>query len=566
MERIQSKVPSEPFLLQLFERWQQSPDAVVIKDAAEGTQATGTTFLHDILIQKDYIYNRLDEDAKKRLSSPDENDNVFIGLLAAAGYHYAVLFFAIYSLGAVAVPLLPRVLPEEAKYFLSVCNASLLASSPTATDHAQSISTVTSTPTYTYTPPTTCQPAFTLSSNTQECNPEKGFVLLYTSGTTGPPKGVLYSRRSAAIGLRTKAEQLGLTPNDLWLHHMPAHWGAGFDFFTTCVYAGTCVEFCNAVYTSDWFWGRIKKGDVTCMFASPSVLDGLLESLGKRSGEEYEAGVEGLRGLKLLASGAMRVSDRAKAVWRELRGDRPLVVLYSATEVAGLISTTHWEDGEDVPVDCCGTPPSNLEVKLSEEGEICIRGPQIMKRYLSSDPNVMNNIYDSEGFYKTGDVGRLENNRVFVLGRASHDVIRFQGWKIYAPEIEDALHKHPEVLHVLVVGVRDPKLDQLVAALLVVKDGVDINSERLKITNLRRWLALEQGVPRYKLPTMLRCVTRNPDPLPRTGSGKPIKPKIREILFAEAERENGNVQAWNLATEEPEIGRRAWDWAGGAAR
>lgn len=95
---------------------------------------------------------------------------------------------------------------------------------------------------------------------------------------------------------------------------------------------------------------------------------------------------------------------------------------------------------------------------------------------------------------------------------------------------------------------------------------MDINSERLKITNLRRWLALEQGVPIYKLPTMLRCVTGNPDPLPRTGSGKPIKPKIREILFADAERENGNVQAWNLATEEPEIGRRAWDWAGGAAR
>lgn len=116
------------------------------------------------------------------------------------------------------------------------------------------------------------------------------------------------------------------------------------------MYAGTCVEFCNAVYTPDWFWGRIKKGDVTCMFASPSVLDGLLESLGKESGEEYEAGVKGLRGLKLLASGAMRVSDKAKVVWKELRGDRPLVVLYSATEVAGLISTTHWEDGEDVPV------------------------------------------------------------------------------------------------------------------------------------------------------------------------------------------------------------------------
>jgi hypothetical protein len=100
----QLQVPREPFLLDLFWHWQQSPEAIVLRDhSAKKREFSVAEFLHDVLTLRQKIFDSLDEDAKVQLTSHDMD--VFVAILAAPGYGFAALFFAIYSLGAVAVPL-----------------------------------------------------------------------------------------------------------------------------------------------------------------------------------------------------------------------------------------------------------------------------------------------------------------------------------------------------------------------------------------------------------------------------------------------------------------------------
>ncbi|KAB8228418.1 class I adenylate-forming enzyme family protein [Aspergillus alliaceus] len=470
------QVPQEPFLIELFHHWRESPQHILIRDRNYEKEATVSEFLQDILFQCQFISERLDSEIHSQLQK--STHDVFIALLARPGYEFAVLFFANYGLGAVAVPLAPRLFAEEFRYggsssghiYVSRVNAYVLEPQPMKeTD-----------------------PQFVLCRDKKKSNPEKGFSLLYTSGTTGLPKGVLYSRRSACIGFKAYADLMGLSSRDTWLHNQPLHWKRGFDFFLVCIFSGACVELCNQVYNPTWFWWRMRQGGVTIVYMAPMLLDSLVESLKTIQQNwlhmQYEEALNGLQNVRFLGSGSMRVPQSTKDTWRALRRGRPLVILYGTTEVAGLLSMTDWKSNASVP-------PCN--------------------------PHAMDDAFDGQGFFKTGDFGRIEDGKVFVLGRRSQDVIRFLGRKIYGPEIEDALCEHPHVSRALVVGVAEPGVDQRLAALLVERLG----SPRFCLLDLRRWLAIERGIPAFKLPTLLRTIPEG-HPLPVTDSGKPMKSRI----------------------------------------
>ena len=190
----------------------------------------------------------------------------------------------------------------------------------------------------------------------------------------------------------------------------------------------------------------------------------------------------------------------------------------------------------------------------------------------------MKGAFDSDGFYKTGDLARLEGGYVFIHGRASQDgqsstawdwndaaandfvVIRFNGWKIFAPEIEEALSTHPSVSQAIVLGVSDSHTGQRVAVLLIPKKD-NAPSDTLDLACIRQWLFHERGMLGYKLPTILR-VLKQTQKYPATSSGKPIKPRIREVMFNEEELANDCVEVWDLAVKEPGMAPRPFNWAG----
>ncbi|KAF4238093.1 hypothetical protein CNMCM8980_002213 [Aspergillus fumigatiaffinis] len=511
------RVPQEPFFTELFQRWQESPNAIIIRDLATNTEATVGQFLYDVLTQRDFIFDQLDEESHKRLRDPD--CDVFVAIFGGAGYEFAVLFFAIYS-------LVSRIHPEEAQYFFGVCKVALITATQAAADEARSLSAPVGMKAFVLTPgsqPTPAHPEFVLEQASTPCNPDKGFVVLWTSGTTGPPKEC--SSLVAAHISRSKPTRKPL------------------------VFHRRILGSINP----QWFWQRMQQGGITCAVAPTPLLDMLSESLdvirNTRPLSEYEQVIRGLRDLRVLCTGSMRVPESVKTFWRELRGGRPLVNLYGMTEVVGMISMMDWKSDTDGPA-------------VNDEGELCVKGPLVMKKYLSSDPHAMEGVFDSEGFYKTGDLGSIGPNReIFILGRASQDVIRFLGWKLNAPEIEEALCQHPQVSRAYVIGVADHKTDQRVAALVIKTESAGDDSNSMQLANLRRWLAIDQGLPFFKLPTMLRVIPHN-HPVPTTTTGKPAKREIHDVFFGPEEIANGAVELWDLATEEPDIGNRPWDWEG----
>ncbi|KAE8367661.1 hypothetical protein BDV27DRAFT_154806 [Aspergillus caelatus] len=563
------KLPTQPFFTELFQCWQETPKKILIRDLSGSCpEATLERFLYDVVTLRIRLWGILDEHARQALRDPNADD-VYIAILATPGYEYTVLCYSIYSLGAVIVPLSPGVLVEEAKYFLELCNATLLAAGIADVQHAQAISDQVGVQCFTF-DPMQCllkeDPTFVLGSDDpcMSISMEKGFILLYTSGTTGPPKGVLHSRRGAVAGFRSLMSHMGMSPQDTWLLHSPVHWMGGVWQLFITVSAGACVEFCTSVFNPNWLMERLSAGDVSCMVMTPILLDTMEEKLHAARkawpSSRHEAVMAGLRGLRILATGSMPVGPIRRAVWKNFRGGKPIVDLYGMTEELAMVARTSWEPDDATPLESCGKPSELVTLKVNDDAELLIKSPALFTKYLSPNPEIMKGVFDSNGFYKTGDLARLEGGYLFIHGRASQDVIRFSGWKIFAPEVEEALSSHPSVSQAIILGVSDPHTGQRVAALIIPKTD-HATSNGFDLATLRRWLSRERGVLEYKLPTVLRVL----DPTqkyPVTSSGKPIKPRIREELFNEAELIHGCLEVWDLAVKEPDMAGRPFNWAG----
>ena len=239
----------------------------------------------------------------------------------------------------------PNLHPEEAKYFLQISDSILLMATPAYEQHAQAIcDLVCDIKPFIF--DSTAQPpenvSFSLDTKTPLIDPEKGFVVLLTSGTTGPAKGALHTRRSAAVGFSVQIAAMGLTSNDTWLHFSPAHWMGGFMFFMINMLAGSCVEFCGSKMNHDWLLKRLQTNDSICMHLTPPFLDSMAEKLEKLKEETdpsvYTNAVQGLCRILILVSGSMTVGASTQATWRGIRGGKPVTTLYGMTESLGMLA------------------------------------------------------------------------------------------------------------------------------------------------------------------------------------------------------------------------------------
>ncbi|KAL4905469.1 hypothetical protein BDW74DRAFT_177839 [Aspergillus multicolor] len=605
MTRTTIEVPYHPWLDQLLQHWQESPDRIFIRDLATDKEATFGEFLYEALAHRERLYKQLSPETQRRLQDPSEE--VFVAIIASAGFEFAVLLLAVHILGGIAVPLRTQIHVDEARYFLGTCNAALITSSQREADHARALSSELSIPHVSFAPSNLSQSELatvqfqqvtespTSNDGIPLFNEDRGFALLFTSGTTGSPKGVLSSSGAILKGTQYYTSNLSLTRHDTWLHHAPAHWKGGFDFLLAATYAGAAIEFANSVFSLDWLLQRIAsgtpmrraRGPVTCILAQPALLISVKEELDKiqREGsqEEYEGALKGIREIRVFLSGSIRVPEWLKDVWRrEIIPGREVVNAYGFTEAAGMVAMTAWDAREAVPKDCCGPHNPDLSVKVNENGEICVKGPLVMKRYISDNPNVMAGVLDADGYYKTGDVGIVSpEGIVSVLGRANQDIIRTMCYRVNSADVEDPLHSYPisipgqpclSISQAHVLGIEDAANGQRVAALLLVQDSAnpDAQSSRqsknkskniIDLATLRHWLATEKNIPAYKLPAALR-VLRKEEFSALTQSGKASKKRIAELYFGEDAVESGEVQMWDFGVREDFGGQRAWEWEG----
>ncbi|KFX95068.1 hypothetical protein O988_05987 [Pseudogymnoascus sp. VKM F-3808] len=549
------EVPREPFLLDLFERWQEAPQALLIRDISEKKKDwTVENFLYDVLIVRQCLYKSLDLEAQQRLQDP--NADVLITVFTSPSYRFAVLVYAIYSIGAIISAISISSTTEDLEHAVELCNSDLIATAPEFQECAHAVSRLTDTKIYKCDLPPSPQPGsqtFALEPEGRQISLEKGCLLIFSSGTTAKPKAVLHTRRSTINGLRAQIQNFNLTKSDTWLHHTPVNWGTGITILIMCIATGARLELCAPYFGTEWLLERLQEGDITCLFLRATSLEPIAERVTQLKDiwptSKYDALLSGIRKLRVVCSGALRVSPASQIIWKNLRDGRPLMVVYAMTESLTLVATTDWQNDENLPLECCGRPRPGVVIKISDVGEICIKSSALFKRYVSLNPGVNEDIFDSEGFYKTGDLGRLDGGLVFITGRIADAIFtpNAPGGAISASEIEVALSQHPLVNQAIVFSKVDPKLGEQVVALILPKaqrqasQRDDPPNLALDLSSLHQWLVSNTGLEKYKFPTMLRVVDAEQE-LPVTDSGKPMKAKMRDIFFNDTSIACGDVE------------------------
>ena len=324
--------------------------------------------------------------------------------------------------------------------------------------------------------------------------PPGTLALLFTSGTTGSPKVAVLSRRAFTAAARASAQHLGWRPGDRWgLLLPPAHVG-GLSVPLRCVQGRAAVVVGSERFDASGAIELVEREGVTLLSLVPTMLARMLDA-GWSPGPAVRA--------VLIGGAPLPEGLRARAIERGV----PLRATYGMTETCAQVATA------EIPTEPgVGRPLPGVELRIVD-GEIRVRGPSLFDGYLGEPPP-----FDADGFFPTGDAGRLdEAGRLHVLGRLDDRIIT-GGENVDPLEVERALEAQPAIDEACVFGLPDPEWGTRVVA-FVVSAASD--------AELRAALADARGsLASHRRPRQVHRVSE----LPRSPSGK----KLRRLASARA--------------------------------
>lgn len=333
-------------------------------------------------------------------------------------------------------------------------------------------------------------------------------VLLYTTGTTGDPKGVMLTHANLVFGGKASATLRDMTPNDVIYGVLPiTHVFGLVSVVTAAIFIGASVRLEPRFAAAKLF--DALKGGVTLLSAVPQM-HALLMQYTKEQGLE----TLGSDALRYVSSGAAPLDPAWKRKAEAFYG----VALqngYGMTETsAGVCATRNPIGQPDISV---GPPLPGVEVRIGEGEEIATRGPHIMKGYYRNASETAK-VLGSDGWMRTGDLGRIdEGGNLHILGRAKELIIH-GGFNVYPPEVEAALNDHPQVVQSAVVG-RKRDGDEEVLAFVEVAEG-----DAPDVAALRAFV--KERLAGYKVPGQIVLTTK----LPAAPTGKILKHKMLEVF------------------------------------
>ena len=348
------------------------------------------------------------------------------------------------------------------------------------------------------------------------------FALLYTSGTTGKPKGVGLTHTNLLQVAAATAEAVGLGSDDriIGLTALFHVFGIGPGIL------GSLLAGSSLVLQEDFDPGSsldlIQDLGVTVHYGVPTLFVTELheQKQSPRDLSSLRAGV---------VAGAPVGDELVREVQKRLCPN--LQIAYSLTETSSTVSITRPDDPPEKQRFTVGRPLPGTDVRVLERdgtelpvesvGEIAVKGPGVMDGYYRQ-PRETENFYDDEGYLLTGDLGMLdEDGYLHLVGRRKEVIIR-GGFNVYPREVEDRIHVHPAVLEAAVVGVPDEVLGEAICACVVPVEGAIVTGEEMK-----DWCRVT--LADYKIPDLVRFL----DEFPRTGTGKVRRVELTRMIQAE---------------------------------
>ena len=360
--------------------------------------------------------------------------------------------------------------------------------------------------------------------STPAIGPDRRALMLYTSGTTSLPKGVVLTHGNLAAQVQCLSEAWAWQPDDCALHVLPLNHTHGVINVLACaLWNGAACEFAGG-FDAAQVWPRLASGDITVFMAVPTIYSRLIAAWRDAPPGVRAAWSRGAAGLRLFVSGSAALPVPVLEQWRAITG-HTLLERYGMTEIGmALANPLH---GARRP-GFVGAPLPGVEVRVVSEtgedvaagtpGELLVRGPGVFREYWGR-PEATAAAFAADGWFRTGDVAACEEGAYRILGRLSVDIIKSGGEKVSALEVEAVLRDHPDIAECAVVGLPDPEWGECVAAVVAMRGPGTIT-----LPALRDWARARLSGPR--LPRRLAIVSA----LPRNAMGKVVKPELIQLF------------------------------------
>ena len=357
-------------------------------------------------------------------------------------------------------------------------------------------------------------------------NSSRKALILYTSGTTNKPKGVVTTHENIEAQITTLVSSWEWSNADHVLCVLPLHHVHGIINVIGCaMWSGAACTFIphfSAATVFDLFSER----DINVFMAVPTIyfkLIAFLETLAQDNRDLLKLVMQRFR-LMVCGSAALPVSVMEK--WETLSGQK-LLERYGMTELGMAISNPYRGDRRAGYV---GLPLPGVSIKLVDEkyeevnegepGEIIVKGKNVFLEYWQK-PEATRETFTSDGWFKTGDIAIVENGYYRIMGRNSVDIIKSGGYKISALEIEEVLRLYDSIDDCAVVGINDVEWGELIVAAIVVIPEKQISFNEKELSD---WIV--QKMASYKKPRKYLMV----DELPRNAMGKVVKNDVKKLF------------------------------------
>jgi malonyl-CoA/methylmalonyl-CoA synthetase len=469
-----------------------------------------------------FTYAQLD-DASARVAAAlangrDDLAGERVAFLSPAGFLYVATLLGIWRAGAVAVPLAPVQAGPEWEYILADSSATMAAA---RSDLAERLAPLADARNVRLV--RTSDLASAPRRDLPHVAADRRALILYTSGTTSRPKGVVMTHANIQAQVRTLVRAWAWTSGDRILHVLPLNHVHGIINALLCaLWSGAVCEM-QPKFDAARVWSRFSDADLTLFMAVPTIYAKLMTFWETAELARREAMSAGCRALRLMVSGSAALPVSVLEKWRAISG-HVLLERYGMTEIGMALSNPL--GGERRP-GYVGQPLPGVDVRLVDDdgrpvpagtpGEIEVRGPSVFLEYWGRADATRDAFRD--GWFRTGDVAVVEDGAHRILGRRSVDIIKTGGEKVSALEIEEVLRTHPDVRECAVVGVPDQEWGERVCAALLANPEA-----ALTVESLRAW-AKDRLAP-AKVPSRIRLVTD----LPRNTMGKVTKPGVRQLF------------------------------------
>ena len=343
-------------------------------------------------------------------------------------------------------------------------------------------------------------------------------VIMYTSGTTGRPKGAMLTHGNLWWNNVNALTVFDVSENDVSLVVAPLFHIGGLNVFTLITWMKGGEVLLHRAFDPGAFLADIERHGVTTTFGVPAMLLFVSQLPGFDAAD--------LTSLRLVICGGAPVPEPLIKLYNG-RGI-PINQGYGLTETSPTVTFLTSEFGL-AKLGSAGMTPMLTDVRLVDadgavvteplaRGEVCVKGPNVMKGYWNK-PEATAAAIDAEGWFHSGDIGYVDADGFLYIADRVKDMVITGGENVYPAEVESVLYEHPAIAEVAVIGLPDERWGEIVVAVVAPKPGATVTLEDMRAFAGDR-------LARYKLPTRVELV----DELPRTPSGKVLKYELRERL------------------------------------